>query len=74
MRTAITISYILLAALGVVVIMNYLAIQKLTPQAPANPPAQNNTESSSRKTSGSFGDMVDAVQRGAKELEIKATF
>lgn len=71
MKIALILSYVFIAGLGIISFMQWRAIQKLTPQAPATP--ANNTQQSSDAPK-SFGDMIDAVKAGAKQLKIEANF
>lgn len=68
MKIAIWILSIVTAGLLFLVYMQWREIQKLTPA-----PVTKKTTSADDDTD-TFGDMVKAVQREAKKLEIVATF
>lgn len=76
MKTALIIAYVLITVLVIVVGMQYFAIKKLTPAAPAAPGTAG--ADAGKKTAGdgsvAFGDMINAVKDKVKDLKIEAQF
>lgn len=67
MKTAIWILSILIVALLIISFMQWRMIQKLNPDV-------SRTTDPGDDGSSTFGDMVKAVQKEVRNLEIKATF
>lgn len=67
MKIALIIAYILIAILAIVAFMQWRAISALTPAK------ENSDGSSNREGSGTFGDMVKAIQDklDPKEFTVK---